>query len=51
MNRILIIEDNPDNMELARYLLEAHGYECVPATDGESGQRLSVDAYSAQRVR
>jgi CheY-like chemotaxis protein/signal transduction histidine kinase len=37
MNRILIIEDNPDNMELARYLLEAHGYECVPATDGESG--------------
>ncbi len=35
--RILIIEDNPANMELMSYLLEAHGYTVVPAVDGEAG--------------
>jgi len=35
--RILVIEDNPANMELARYVLEAFGYAVSAATDGENG--------------
>ena len=30
--RILIVEDNPMNMELATALLEAHGYQVLQAT-------------------
>ena len=35
--RILIIEDNPTNMELMVYLLRAFGYEPLSAYDGEEG--------------
>lgn len=35
--RILVIEDNPANMELMAYLLKAYGHEFLCATDGEAG--------------
>src|SRR5687768_2765781 len=35
--RILIIEDNPTNMELMRYLLEAFGHTVLAASDGHIG--------------
>lgn len=35
--RILIIEDNPANMALMVYLLEAFGYSVCSAADGEEG--------------
>lgn len=35
--RILIIEDNPTNMELMLYLLNAFGYEVITASDGREG--------------
>ncbi|HEY0501968.1 MAG TPA: response regulator [Lysobacter sp.] len=35
--RILAIDDNPDNLELMRYLLEAFGYPALIARDGSSG--------------
>jgi two-component system cell cycle response regulator len=35
--RILIIEDNPDNLELMSYLLGAYGHSVATAEDGESG--------------
>lgn len=35
--RILIIEDNPANLELARYLLVAGGYTVLTATNGFEG--------------
>jgi len=38
--RILIIEDNPANLELVRYLLDAHGYSTLTAMNGEEGLRL-----------
>ncbi len=38
---VLIIEDNPANLELARYLVEAHGYRTLTATDGEEGVRVA----------
>jgi len=39
--RILVIEDNPANMELARYVLEAFGYTVSAAADGEIGLELA----------
>jgi two-component system, cell cycle response regulator len=35
--RILVIEDNPANLELMTYLLRAYKYEPLSAMDGESG--------------
>lgn len=37
MARILIIEDNPTNMELVDYLLRAFGHTTLHAGDGEEG--------------
>ena len=34
MAHILVVEDNPMNMELAVDLLETYGYEITPAEDG-----------------
>lgn len=39
--RILIIEDNPTNMELIAFLLEAFGYLPIQAFDGEEGVMLA----------
>ncbi len=35
--RILVIEDNPANLELMTFLLEAFGYTVVAARDGAEG--------------
>ena len=37
--RILVIEDNKANLELAEYLLNASGYATLAARDGEQGVR------------
>lgn len=37
MARILVIEDNPINLELMTYLLRAWGHEPVATADGEAG--------------
>ncbi|HET6546336.1 MAG TPA: response regulator [Rhodanobacteraceae bacterium] len=37
MARILVIEDNPDNLELMTYLLKAFGHSILAAGDGEQG--------------
>lgn len=37
MARILIIEDNLENLELMRFLLQASGHETFSARDGEQG--------------
>jgi CheY-like chemotaxis protein len=43
--RILVIEDNPTNLELMTYLLRAFGHEPLTAGDGEAG----VDAALRER--
>jgi CheY-like chemotaxis protein len=43
--RILIVEDNGDNMALMAYLLRSFGHEPFPATSGRKG----IDAAAAQR--
>jgi PAS domain S-box-containing protein len=40
--RILIIEDNPDNREMMRILLETSGHEIHEAPDGVSGVEMTI---------
>ena len=40
--RILIIEDNPDNREMIRILLETSGNEIYEAPDGVSGVEMTI---------
>lgn len=39
--KILIIDDNPANMELASDLLELHGFQVLQAGDGKTGIELA----------
>jgi two-component system cell cycle response regulator len=41
MARILVIEDNPVNLELMSYLLAAYGHETLTAADGAAGLSLA----------
>lgn len=40
---LLIIEDNPANMELAEYLLKSAGYDPAKAFDGAQGLQLIAE--------
>jgi CheY-like chemotaxis protein len=42
--RILVVEDNPLNLELVTDLLEASGFEVTPARTAEEGIRLAAEA-------
>jgi len=42
--KILIVEDNPLNLELASDLLEASGFEVICAQSGEAGIKLAQEA-------
>ena len=41
MARILIIEDNPANMQLMTYLLRAFGHDTFEARDGKAGLAIA----------
>ena len=43
MTTILIVEDNPMNMKLARDVLEAKGYTVITAENGEDGVRVAAE--------
>ena len=40
MAKILVIEDNPTNLQLMTYLLQAFGHTPLEAVDGETGLEL-----------
>ena len=42
MKTALIIEDNPDNMELISFILEKGGYEILKAETGEEGVEMTL---------
>ncbi len=42
MKRILVVEDNEDNMLLVRFMLEKNGYEVIEARDGAEGVALAI---------
>ena len=37
--RVLVVEDNPANLQLMLYLLKAFGHSVTPASDGPTGLR------------
>ena len=40
-NKILVVEDNDLNLKLARQLLKVGQYQCLEASDAETGIRLA----------
>src|SRR6202795_2943877 len=40
--RILVVEDQVDNLQILRDLLSNAGYEMIEAQDGEAGVRIAV---------
>lgn len=42
MRKVLVVEDNQDNLRVVTYALRRAGYEVVPAETGEEGVRLAV---------
>ena len=44
--KILVIEDNEQNLYLVRFILERNGYEVFAAMDGESGIDLAASLRS-----
>ena len=43
MKRVLLVEDNKNNMRLIIKLLENDGYETIKAETGEEGVRLALE--------
>ena len=43
MKKILVIEDNPLNMELITDILEAHGYEIHSCNNAEDGVKVAEE--------
>lgn len=42
MKKVLVIEDNPDNMRLISYSLQRAGYEVLTAWSGEEGVPIAI---------
>lgn len=42
MKRVLVIEDNDDNMELITFILEKNGFTTVRAENGKKGIELAL---------
>lgn len=42
MKKILVIEDNENNLYLMRFLLEKNGYNVVEARDGVAGVKMAA---------
>ena len=44
MKKILIVDDEPDIIEILQFVLEGAGFECLTAFDGEKGLKLAREA-------
>ena len=42
MKKVLVVEDNPDNRELACLALKRSGYQVVCAETGEEGVEMAI---------
>src|SRR5512136_701925 len=42
MKKVLVVEDNRDNLRLITYALRREGYEVVSAETGEEGVRMTI---------
>ena len=42
MKRVLVVEDNADNMKLITYILEKNDYDTIKAENGRTGIDLAL---------
>jgi len=42
MKKVLVIEDNADNMKLITFILEKNGYSAIRAENGKTGIELAL---------
>jgi len=42
MKKVLVVEDNKDNLQLITYALKRSGYEAIAAETGEEGVELAI---------
>jgi CheY-like chemotaxis protein len=47
MNKVLVVEDNEDNLRLITYALRRHGYEVISADTGMKGVALAISEQPA----
>jgi CheY-like chemotaxis protein len=45
MKKVLVIEDNRDNLRLISYALQRHGYEVIAAETGTKGVALAISEH------
>ena len=45
MKKILIVDDEADIIEILQFVLEAEGFECITAFDGEEGLKLAREIH------
>ena len=45
MAKILIIEDNENNLYLETFILQSHGHQVLQARDGENGIALALEEH------
>lgn len=45
MKKVLVIEDNPDNLRLISYALRKNGYEIISSESGEEGIEVALKEY------
>jgi CheY-like chemotaxis protein len=45
MKKVLVVEDNADNLRLITYALERHGYEVIAAETGVRGVELAISEH------
>ncbi|MBA7640052.1 Polar-differentiation response regulator DivK [subsurface metagenome] len=43
MKKVLVVEDNEDNLYLIRFILEGNGFEVIEARDGAEGVELAIN--------
>jgi len=43
MKKVMVIEDNENNMYLMRFMLEKHGYKVIEARDGLTGVAMALE--------
>jgi len=48
--RILVIEDNEQNLYLITFILEKNGYEVVQARDGQEGIDMAIQLHPAMII-
>ena len=45
MKKILIVDDEADIIEILQFILEAEGFKCITAFDGEEGLKLAREIH------